>query len=121
MPFGDTATVKDSHLKLIKWTNENNQTERFYLMDKISHKWQDIGQLVGLSIGQLASISRQHHEDATECLRYVLGKWMESPPMQYPNTWHGLVELLNDCEFMEVTKELKIALNKANICQFPQE
>ena len=90
-------------------------------MDKIAHKWRDIGQLIDVGIGQLDSIATKHHEDSTECLRTVLGRWMEDPPEDYPNTWHGLVELLNDCKLANIAKELKIALSKANIYQFPLE
>ena len=86
-------------------------------MDKMSHRWRDIGQLVGVSIGQLDSISTKHREDPVECVRDVLGKWMENPPEDYPNTWSGLVELLNDCHLSTVADDLKTALSKAGICQ----
>ena len=35
-----------THIRLIKWNNEKGETQRFFLMDKIAHKWHDIGQLL---------------------------------------------------------------------------
>lgn len=122
VPSSNTAKVKDRYLKLIKWTGENGQPKKFDLMEKIESKWRDVAQLTGVSISKIDSISTKHREDPTECLRTVLGMWMENPPEDvYPNTWHGLVELLNDCEVKEVANDLKIALSEANICQFPPE
>ena len=108
-------TIRACHLKLIKWTEEGGKTKRFYLMEKIESKWRDIGQLVGLSLSQLESIAAEHRDKPTECCRAVLGRWLENPPEEYPNTWDGFLELLEDCQLTRVAEELKVILSKANL------
>jgi hypothetical protein len=101
-------------LKLIKWT-EGGETKRFYLMEEIDTKWRDIGLLLGLSLTQLESIEIEYRDKPTECCRAVLGKWLENPPDEYPITWNGLIDLLEDCKLTQAVKELKSVLSKANL------
>ena len=81
-------------------------------MEKIQWKWKDIGQLAGLSLAQLESIATEHRDKPIECCRAVLGKWLENPPNEYPVTWDGLIELLEDCNLTSAVDELKSALSK---------
>ena len=99
---------------LIKWT-EGGAKKRFYLMEEVQTKWRDIGQVAGLSIAQLDSIVIDHRDKPTECCRAVFGKWLENPPREYPITWDGLIELLEDCKLTQVVTELKSVLSKANL------
>ena len=101
-----SGSVLPIHLKLIKWKDEGGQTKRYYLMDEISFKWHDIGVLIGLSFAQLESISMEHREKPTECCRAVLGHWFDDPPPDYPVTWKGLIELLEDCQLDQTVSEL---------------
>ena len=84
-------------------------------MEKIQNRWRDIGQLVEISPSQLEAISTQHRDNPLECCRDVLGRWSENPPDDYPATWDGLIELLDDCKLTLVANELKDALSKANL------
>ena len=84
-------------------------------MDRISPNWQDIGLLIGLSFQQLECIAKEHRDRHTDCCRAVLCHWLENPPEEYPITWRGLIELLQDCHLCQVVSELKIALSKSNI------
>ena len=81
------------------------------------NKWRDIGQLIGLPLTQLESIATEHRDKPIECCRTVLGRWMDNPgpPMEYPTTWDGFIELLEDCQLIQVAEELKIVLTKANL------
>ena len=107
--------VQLRHLKLIKWTDERGEIQRFSLMEKLSLHWRDIGELIGLSFQQLECLASEHHSKHTECCRAVLGSWLEDPPEEYPITWSGLIELLQDSELSQVVSELKNALTKSNI------
>lgn len=111
----DQPQVKARYLQLIKWKDEQGETQKFFLMEKIQNKWRDIGQLVEISHSQLEAISTQHRDNPLECCRDVLGKWLENPPHDYPATWDGLIELLGDCKLASVVNELKTALSKANL------
>ena len=103
------------YLALIKWKDEEGQTQRFYLMDKISNKWRDIGHLLGLSISRLDCVSTQHRENPAACCETVLHDWLDNPPPEYPISWEGLVELLEDSKLSQVAAELRNALLKAKL------
>ena len=85
-------------------------------MDKISHKWRDIGNFTGLSFPELTNISEKYRGDPKECCRAVLGEWLANPPPDYPATWQGLLELLEDSQLGQVVSELKCVLDKAKLC-----
>ena len=84
-------------------------------MDKISHKWRTLGELLRLSFSQLHSLVVEHRDRHEECCRAVLGHWLDNPPSDYPATWQGLLELLEDCQLGQVACDLRVVLNKANI------
>ena len=113
--FSSLSTILLTHLKLIKWEDKQGQKQKFYLMDKIESKWRDIGQLLGLSISQLDDLSTKYQDKPTECCRAVLGWWLDKPPPDYPATWNGLIELLEDCQLSHVVTELKTVLSKASL------
>ena len=110
-----TNVVNPTHLQLIKWKDGQGKIQRFYLMDMIGSKWRSIGQQLGLHPSQLDGLSTEHRDNATECCRAVLGKWLENPPSEYPVTWDGLMELLDDCQLSQVAIKLKAALSDANL------
>ena len=100
---------------LIKWKDDQGTTHRFYLLDKISMKWRSLGMLLDLSYSTLETLEKEYRNDPTECCRALLSQWLESPPPQYPNTWKGLIELLEDSQLGQIVCELKTTLEKANI------
>ena len=101
------------YLNLIKWTDEGGKTQRFYLMERISSKWRDLGVLIGLSVSDLDNIATEHRDKPLECCRAVVGRWLSNPPKEYPITWRGLFELLEDCKLGQVVSELDIVLSKS--------
>ena len=84
-------------------------------MDEIAFKWHDIGVLVGLSFAQLKSVSSEHRGNPMECCRAVLGNWLDNPPADYPVTWPGLIELLEDSQLGQVVSELRKVLDRSNL------
>ena len=84
-------------------------------MDKIQNKWRDIGELLHLLPAQLIGISTEHRDKPIECCRAVLSRWLDNPPPNYPVTWDGLIELLEDCQLTQVATELKTVLSTANL------
>ena len=119
---GATAQVQQrsghiaiQHLALIKWKDGQGQTQRFYLMDKIAYKWRTLGELLGLSFSKLQSLAADHRDKSEECCRAVLGQWLDNPPPDYPTTWQGLLELLEDSQLGQVVTELRNVLDKAKL------
>ena len=108
-----TITVRRSDLTLMRWKTEGGHTEKLYLMKRISFKWRDIGDLLGMPSSEMAKLSLKHHEDPVLCCQEVLDKWLHNPPCEYPATWEGLMELLEDSNLSSVASELRNVLGKA--------
>ena len=104
--------IRFAQLKLLKWNDEKGEVQRFFLMEKISHKWRDIGELLDISPSKLESISKSHHDDADECCQAVLVQWFDNPPPDYSTTWQGVIDLLEDNRLGQVVSELKTVLSK---------
>ena len=104
--------IRFSHIKLIKWNNEKGEVQRFYLMEKISHKWRDIGELLDIPHSELESTSIKYRGDPKECCRAVLAQWLDNPPSEYTTTWQGLIDLLEDSQLGQVVSELRNVLAK---------
>ena len=103
------------HLNLIRWKDDQGQTQRFFRKDQISPKWRDIGELIRLNYSELDTISEKYRGDPKECCRAVLGQWLDNPPPDYPTTWQGLLELLEDSQLGQVVTELREILDKARL------
>ena len=76
-------------------------------MDSIEYKWRTLGELLGLPFSMLESIAAEHRDKPKECCRAILGKWLDNPPPDYPTTWQGLLELLEDSQLGQVVTELR--------------
>ena len=48
-----------------------------------------------------------------DCCDAVIHHWLINPTEDYPATWEGLYELLEDCELGMVASKLKIAVKNA--------
>ena len=105
--------VKIKHLTLIKWKDDGGEVQQFYLTENIAHKWRTIGGLLGLTYFKLQNLADEHRDKPEECCRAVLGHWLENPPSEYPITWRGLVDLLEDSRLGQVVSQLRNALSKA--------
>ena len=103
------------HLNLVRWKDDQGRTQRFFLKDQISPKWRDVGELIGLTHPELNTISDKYRGDPKECCRAVLGQWLDNPPPDYPTTWQGLLELLEDSPLGQVVTELRNVLDKAKL------
>ena len=102
---------------MIKWRNENDEVQRFYLMEKIAYEWRTIGELLGLTFSRLQSLADEHGSQPEDCCQAVLDYWFNNPhnhrrSAKYPTTWKGLIGLLEDSKLGQVAAELRTILNK---------
>ena len=97
-------------MTIIRWKDESGEIRKFKLKQSIVHKWRDLGDLI-VPWQQLEVWAKE--KDAKECCTAVLSYWLEHPPHNYPATWEGLYELLDDCELSQVAAELKKAVHGA--------
>ena len=86
----------------------------FKIYSKIGHKWKEIATRLGLELGQISAIEHDRREMAS-CITGVLQRWFEHAGQlpnakDYPKSWRGLINLLDDVQLGEVTKDLKRAL-----------
>lgn len=110
-------------LTIIKWRDDQGQTQRYSVLSMISHKWRKIGTLCGLKHAQLESIWMKNLKDPEPCCIDILTKWMEDGSSYYAVSWEGLFELLGDLELPQVITDLQNALARRidqlfNSCTF---
>ena len=106
LPLDEKLTIKT--LTLLKW-NDGGEKKKLKVTDKIVNQWREIGILLEIPEPTLDGWWTQTH-DVKQCCEKVLGNWLQNPPEDYPATWHGLLELLDDAEFTDLAKTLKKAL-----------
>ena len=82
-------------------------------MERISNRWRDIGELIDLPFSKLDNMSKMYQRDSEECCRAVLSHWLDNPPPNYPITWKGLIDLLEDSQLGQVVSDLRNVLDKA--------
>ena len=80
-------------------------------MQSVSPEWRKLGDLIGLLDSQQQALLVKHRDDIQLCCRDVFIHWMKNPPPDYPVTWEGLYELLDDLEFSQLAKTLKEAIH----------
>lgn len=52
----------------------------------------------------------KYHGDPDWCCRAVLVQLLENPPSDYPATWQGLIDLLENSQLGQVVVELRTIL-----------
>ena len=85
---------------------KNREGKKFHLLSQLAVHWKKIGEVLGLDVGRIAA---QHKDDIDQQVRQVFTKWLENASElpyaeDYPLSWHGLRELLNDSELAEIAK-----------------
>ena len=68
-----------------------------------------------MSHSVLENIVEKNRGNPEECCRAVLGQWLDNPPPDYPTTWQGLTELLEDSQLCKVASDLKKLLNNVMV------
>ena len=99
---------------LIKWKDENGIKRELKIYSKVAHKWKEIATRLGLELGQITTIINDNCQNSS-CITDVFQRWFEHAAhlpnaKDYPKSWRGLINLLNDVQLGEVAEELKKAL-----------
>lgn len=107
-------------LTLLKWVDEHGCKKSFKLPDKISMEWRKIGVVLGREMGQLDGFHIQYSHIASQCWCRVITDWLDnSGTCDYPATWEGLFELLQDVDKYEVAVELENAVFSVALTVIP--
>lgn len=97
-------------LTLLKYTDEDGQSHILRLSDDKRFKWRDVGVLLDLTPSCLDGIFSHRLGDARQCCQDVLQEWIENGSSDYPATWDGLLNLLEDLDLTSVASTLRSAL-----------
>ena len=63
---------------------------------------------MGVSACRLEAIEKNRRDEVKECCRDVFHDWLEQEGgRNYPVTWQGLCELLEDLEFSALAKQVQ--------------
>ena len=104
-----TPSLSISNLTCLRWTNIG-QTQILKIREKISPRWEEAGDLLGLTTERLKGIEVHRRGDVGMCCRDVLVDWLRENQGDYPATWEGVVQLLQDMDLSAAAQLLKIAL-----------
>ena len=96
-------------LMLIKW-KKGSETHRLRIIDVVCNKWDTIGKILYIPEERLEMWWTQTNRDPHKCCNNVFSSWFQNPPKDYPVTWRGFIELLEDVPFEALAEELKEAL-----------
>ena len=105
----DNVSVKT--LTLIKWTDPQGKLHKLRIVQSICPQWRNIGNLLDISDSVLESTLSHYRGDLEECCYAVLRRWLDNGSPDYPLTWEGLLELLEDADCAQVAEELRYALS----------
>ena len=102
---------------MFKWRGESGAKQQLRIIESISSKWQDLATLVGLSMSQMDGIQKQSLLETEQCCLRVFDHWIISNRefTNYPITWSGLQELLEDIGHRALAKQMKTALQRVGI------
>ena len=100
-----------SELMILKYTDEGVE-KKIRIISQASHQWKDITSLICSDTNKTSTLEKQCQNDPNECLRQVfIHNFINMKPLNYPQTWKGLIELLDDINLKTVSKELEHALS----------
>jgi hypothetical protein len=81
-----------SCLPTAKPPTENDLTD---ILNTVSSEWRRIGNMVGLSGGQLNGFATRALNDDFQCCLAVFAHWINNGgTLKYPHSWRGLYALL---------------------------
>ena len=85
-------------------------------MDKVSTRWRALGIRLGIEPNRLDGWERQHRGDDTRCWEEVMDVFItRGSTRDYPHTWEGVYQLLEDIKCGGIAIDLKEAVTHAII------
>ena len=111
VPPSPVPSLSISNLTILKFTDQNGQDETVKVLEKISIRWEEAGDLLGLTSERLKGIEVQRRGDHRICCRDVLVDWLHENQSDYPTTWEGVLLLLEDMELSACAYILKKKFN----------
>ena len=108
-PVSSTPSLSISNLTRLRWTDKG-QPRILKIREKISPRWEEAGDLLGLTVERLKGIDMHRRGNVGMCCRDVLVDWLHENQGDYPTTWEGMVQVLEDMDLSAAALQLKNAL-----------
>lgn len=100
-----------STLTLLKWKDQNGETQKFELIKLVSARWKDFGIRLQQTINDLDGLEMQYMRDFKLCWCKVMQVWLDDlGTSNYPASWKGVMTLLEDVSYTQVARELENTL-----------
>lgn len=97
---------------LIKYKDEKGEEIQLRIKESICNKWKDIGHLFKIKRSRLKAWATEYRDKPLDCIEEVMDYWFENPTAEYPVSWKGLKDLLNDIQHCKIAEELEKALKQ---------
>ena len=100
----------------MKWKDEAGEVQRLRIFQAVSEHWKDTAMLLGFKWSKMEEIERRSEGEAIRCCQLVFKDWIDGKyNSNYPKTWAGLYELIEDVELQELAERMKVALESMDI------
>ena len=100
-----------SNLTSLRFTDQNGQVRIVKVRENISPRWEEAGDLLGLTPERLKGIDLHRRGDNGMCCRDVFVDWLHENQGGYPTTWEGVLQLLEDMDLSSCANILKMNFN----------
>ncbi len=102
-------------LRLIKWIPDGETAKKnLKIAETIAPKWRDVAMMIEISNSKIEIIQNSGSGKTPEqCLYDILRIWETGSnrgSKEYPYSWDGLLDLLNDIEYGVLADDLREAL-----------
>ena len=111
-----SAGISLKLLNLIKWRDESGKEQKFRLVSRVSSRWESFGYRLDLPQNMLDAWREECLNNSARCWLKVMHHWLtggDTP--DYPATWDGLYEMLEDVEYFEMAQQLREAVLSAKV------
>ncbi len=97
-----------SNLTLLKWTDSDKKKHKISVIDAISVKWPKVSDLLGFPPDETKRIE-MNYSAVEDRGREVISRWLQckAETYEYPTTWGGLIELLEDLDMSTLAEEIQ--------------
>lgn len=105
----DKLSSAPSLAELTVWRPGGSKT--IEIIKAISSRWQEIGYLLNFdSVGQTIEQIKANEKQVELCCRAMFQHWLQGNGRLQPATWAILIQILEDCDFKNLAKEIRDSL-----------
>lgn len=114
MLFHVVSSISIGDLQVLKYTDNDGETQRLYIIERAKHKWRVIADKISDDPYKAESVSQRFDNDPLTCLRQLLLDCFidNLPASGYSQDWIGFVELIKDVGEEDLAKQIEKFVTK---------